>query len=196
MIKYDVYEASGAQSGKHARVIESGTVTEREMAYRISSGSTFSPAEVLPIVECVGQEIVRALKDGKSVHISGLGYFNLRIKGDIVTKAGGAEMLKNAAVSNIHFRPEQNILNQFQNVQIRREKRIGRSVSSLSDEDICQAATLLTEQNGMFTAAQLENALKLRKNMGYAIIRRLVKEGRVERVLFSSHQKFYRTLPV
>ena len=192
MINYDIYEATGVKSNKYARVMERGTVTTRDIAQNIADGSTFKPSEVLPIIECLGAEIVKALKNGYNVHIDGMGYYNLQIKGEIVTNARGTEMLRGAEVTDIRFRPEQKYLNLFQKVEIQRERHARNSVSSLTEEEILHAARQLTEQQGMFTAIQLESALKLHTNVVYSLLKRLVEERKIEKKSFSRQQNFYR----
>ena len=194
MINYDIYEATGVKSNKYARVMERGTVTTRDIAQNIADGSTFKPSEVLPIIECLGAEIVKALKNGYNVHIDGMGYYNLQIKGEIVTNARGTEMLRGAEVTDIRFRPEQRYLNLFQKVEIQRERHARNSVSSLTEEEILHAARQLTEQQGMFTAIQLESALKLHTNVVYSLLKRLVEEHKIEKKSFSRQQNFYRTV--
>ena len=194
MINYDIYEATGVKSNKYARVMERGTVTTRDIAQNIADGSTFKPSEVLPIIECLGAEIVKALKNGYNVHIDGMGYYNLQIKGEIVTNARGTEMLRGAEVTDIRFRPEQKYLNLFQKVEIQRERHARNSVSSLTEEEILHAARQLTEQQGVFTAIQLESALKLHTNVVYSLLKRLVEEHKIEKKSFSRQQNFYRTV--
>ena len=194
MINYDIYEATGVKSNKYARVMERGSVTTRDIAQNIADGSTFKPSEVLPIIECLGAEIVKALKNGYNVHIDGMGYYNLQIKGEIVTNARGTEMLRGAEVTDIRFRPEQRYLNLFQKVEIQRERHARNSVSSLTEEEILHAARQLTEQQGMFTAIQLESALKLHTNVVYSLLKRLVEEHKIEKKSFSRQQNFYRAV--
>ena len=194
MIKYDIYETFGAKSQKYARIVEKGAMTSKEIAQNIADGSTFKPSEVLPIIECVGAEIVKALKNGYSVHLDGLGYFNLHIKGEIVTNAKGTEMLRNAEVTNIRFRPEKKYLNLFHKIEIQREKGLQHGIPAFTDEEILSVASRLSEPRGMFTAQQLESALRMRKKTIYRLLKRLVEEKKLEKISFSKQQNFYRIL--
>ena len=196
MIYYDIYGPTKVCEKKFARIVEQNTVTEADIAHNIASRSTFKEHEVLPIIDCVSQELENALKAGNSVHIKGLGYFTLNIKGDIVTNENGTEVLRNAQVSEIHFRPEQQFLNRFFKIEVRRNKREGQSVVSLTDDKIVRTIARLTEQNGMFSPAQLESALNLRRKQVYPLLKRLVSEGRVEKISFGTRHNFYRAVEV
>ena len=191
MINYDIFELTGARDGKYAQVIEQPPVTTDEIARNIASGSTFNEYEVIPVLEYVYQEMQKALLNGRGVHLKGLGYFSLHLTGDVVTNDKGTEMLRNAQVDDIRFRPEQQFLSRFHKIELRRQKREGQSVGRLSDEEVMQRAARLTEQYGMFTPAQLESALNLHRNQVYRLLKRLEKEELLEKLPIKSRQKFY-----
>ena len=194
MINYDIYKATGVKSNKYARIIESGTVTSKDFAHNIASRSTFQEHEVLPMIDCLSEEMEMALKAGKRVHIEGLGYFTLQITGEVLTNEKGTDVLRNAQVSDIRFRPEQQFLDRFFKIEVRHRRRTGQSVSSLTDEEILRTAARLSQQNGMFAPMQLEGALKLHRNQVYRLLKRLVSEGRLEKISIGPHQNFYRAV--
>ena len=192
MIKYDIFQSVNVSDKKYARVVDQTAVTSSEMARNIASGSTFKEHEVLPVLEYLYQEMEKALKDGKSVHLKGLGFFSLQIKGEVVTNANGSDMLRDGCVSDIRFRPEQQYLDRFEKIELRRYKRKEKGVTVLTDEEILQAAARLTEQENMFTPAQLEGALHLHRNQVYRLLKRLVGEGRLEKLSYGTRSNFYR----
>ena len=194
MIHYDIYEVNGARTGKYAQVVEESTVTGKDFAHNIASRSTFQEHEVLPMIDCLSEEMEMALKAGKRVHIEGLGYFTLQITGEVVTNEKGTDVLRNAQVSDIRFRPEQQFLDRFFKIKVRHRRRTGQSVSSLTDEEILRTAARLSQQNGMFAPMQLEGALKLHRNQVYRLLKRLVSEGRLEKISIGPHQNFYRAV--
>ena len=192
MIKYDIFEPTEFSEKKYARIIEQPPVTTDEIARNIASGSTFSAHEVVPVLDYLYQEMEKALLSGRGVHLKGLGYFSLHLSGEVVTNEKGTEMLRHAQVDDIRFRPEQQFLNRFSKIELRREKRGGQSVSRLSDDDVLREAVRLTEEYGMFTPIQLESALHLHRKQVYRLLNRLEQEDKLEKVPIKSHQHFYR----
>ena len=58
----------------HARPISYETVDTENLVYRIHERCSLSPSDVIATLEELKYEVAQCLKEGKKVHIDGLGY--------------------------------------------------------------------------------------------------------------------------
>ncbi|WP_310396835.1 HU family DNA-binding protein [Hymenobacter sp.] len=66
----------------YANVRSSGTTTERDMADKISRGTSLSSTDVKAAIESLLQEIPRELADGQIVQLGDLGSFRVTLQGE------------------------------------------------------------------------------------------------------------------
>ena len=63
----------------HARPISYETVDTENLVYRIHERCSLSPSDVIATLEELKYEVAQCLKEGKKVHIDGLGYLQVTL---------------------------------------------------------------------------------------------------------------------
>ncbi len=66
--------------------VENETVGVKHLAQRIQEATSLTPSDVVAAVSALKDEMAAELKMGNNVHLPGLGYFSLAVKGDKSTK--------------------------------------------------------------------------------------------------------------
>ena len=109
-VQYDFYKNPSPKDSKkrvryHARVVPYGTVDTKELAQRIHSRCTVTPADVKAVLSSLSDVVIEELKDGNRIHIEGLGYLQITLECPPVQspKEIRAESIRFKSVA---FRPE------------------------------------------------------------------------------------------
>ena len=78
--KYDFYKTPVSKDSTkrprfHARIVSSGTIDTDDLAKRIHGRCTVTPADVAAVLISLSEVTAEYLREGKRVHIDGLGVF-------------------------------------------------------------------------------------------------------------------------
>lgn len=89
----------------------------KELAQRISEGTTFTPGDIMGVAEALCKKIAQYLADGCSVKLNGLGTFtpSLKLQEGCAPESAVDDTHHNArsiAVGGINFRPEKEFIRQ------------------------------------------------------------------------------------
>ena len=75
---------------------------------------------IVPIQYQTAEEIARELKNGNSVHLPGIGYFTVALKGEIYEDPRSHKpRLRKAEVRTIKFRPDRELLQEMANIEVK-----------------------------------------------------------------------------
>ena len=80
-IVYDWYENPNAEGdpeerGLHPRPLLNGKVTMKQLYARVHARSSLTTGDVMNAIDCLTQICGEELREGREVHIEGLGYFS------------------------------------------------------------------------------------------------------------------------
>lgn len=129
MVKYDLYENPPRKGwhGKarlHARVVTVSTVNFDSLARMIQDCTSLSVSDAKAALTAFTEMIAWQLKEGKRVHLEGLGAFQLTLNCPVIydPKEIRAESIK---VKSVVFQPDNSFKRRFINVPLQRatEKR-------------------------------------------------------------------------
>lgn len=108
--KYDFYKTPVSKDSTkrprfHARIVSSGTIDTDDLAKRIHGRCTVTPADVAAVLISLSEVTAEYLREGKRVHIDGLGYLQVTLQCPAVqsTHEIRAESIRFKSVA---FRPE------------------------------------------------------------------------------------------
>ena len=108
---YDLYQNPPAQGKKeevlpsfHARIVSCGTVDTDAIARDIEANTSFTYGDVVGVLGCLQQELIKRLSDGYQVNLDGLGIFSAGLKCSPVTDKKEVRS-RDVQLSDIHFRP-------------------------------------------------------------------------------------------
>ena len=84
--KYDFYKTPVSKDSTkrprfHARIVSSGTIDTDDLAKRIHGRCTVTPADVAAVLISLSEVTAEYLREGKRVHIDGLGYLQVTLPG-------------------------------------------------------------------------------------------------------------------
>jgi len=180
-VKYDVYEIP-KEDGKtvyHARLVPTGTVTTESLAETIEFGTSLTKGDVLAVIVTLSELITRSLKEGKRVHIQGLGYFQMAIKSkeveDPKKMRGDAVEFKSVA-----FRSERNLKLDLRKTKFERVSKKNHSVKQTNDE-IKEKLSEYFLENVFITRSGFQEKFGLTRNTAQRKINELVKDGTLKK---------------
>ena len=109
-VNYKLLRTSGKLAQRKAlRIVpikKDVTGIER-ICQRIQQATTLTTADILGTISALKTELVEELKSGNTVHLPGIGFFSLALKGDIhEDPKTHRHHLRNVAVRKIRFRPD------------------------------------------------------------------------------------------
>ena len=122
-IDYKLMRATGGLP-KNAELkvitVERQTASLRRMSKSIEQATSLTTGDILATIIALKSEMIAELKMGNRVHIPGIGYFSLALKGDIYRDSrSNRPRLRNAAIRKIKFRPDAEFLHDLGGIEIR-----------------------------------------------------------------------------
>ena len=166
-IDYKLMRATGGLP-KNAELkvitVERQTAGLRRMSKSIEQATSLTTGDILATIIALKSEIIAELKMGNRVHIPGIGYFSLALKGDIYRDSRtNRPRLRNAAIRKIKFRPDAEFLRDLGGIEIRNiTDEYGMTAVPNSDE-----------------IEQFRRSLDLSKSTSYRLLTKLEVEGKI-----------------
>ncbi len=135
--QYDFYQnpPSGKKKPRlHARVVTSATVGTDEMAKRIHSRCTVTPADVKAVLSALSDIAVDCFRNGERIHIEGFGYFQITLSCPPVCteKEIRSESIR---LDSVVFRPEKALKDRLETIRFERAPR-KRHSKLLTEEEM------------------------------------------------------------
>ena len=168
------------------------TVGLERMGERIETATAMTVADLVGALIALKHELAEQLKLGNRVHLPGLGYFSLAVRGELYEDPKTKKMrLRYPHVRTVNFRPEKGLMQaledtRFENVTYRYEQHDAPTATEID-------ATLerwFDEADYIFVG-DLQAELHLSRPVAYRLARRLEAEGRLENV-GTRYRKMYR----
>lgn len=174
------YGKPGTKTEYRAVTIEKQTVGMESIAQQIQQNTTFTSPDIIGTIAALKDEVSKQLMSGNTVHLSGLGYFSLAVKGEVYEDARTHHRrLNNPTVRTVNFRPDTEMMDKltrtkFENVTYR------EGTSSVpTDEQIKTALDDLFSHKPVITVADLRDQLYLSPANAYRVAARLETEGKL-----------------
>nr|WP_285947894.1 HU family DNA-binding protein [Bacteroides intestinalis] len=126
-IVYDWYENPNAEGdpeerGLHPRPLLNGKVTMKQLYARVHARSSLTTGDVMNAIDCLTQICGEELREGREVHIEGLGYFSPKLEAtQKVTRSTPNKHLK-VRLKSISFRPDVNLKSALTGITATRSK--------------------------------------------------------------------------
>lgn len=182
-IKYDLYKsppkktAEGTVTRYHARVSDMQTVGTEEW----SKGIHRSPIDLRVAMMDISDRFLEALKEGKRVHLEGVGYFQMTLScpPDVESRSGvRAEAIH---FKSIAYTPEKELRKQLKYTKFIRSDRSGHTLNS-SDAELEEALSVYFKDHGHITRRELQSVCAMTRSTAYRRLREWVKAGRMKPV--------------
>ena len=183
-VKYKLLKYHGhfsTRSEYRAVTIENQIVGIDRIGRSIQGASSLTYADVIAAIAALRDEISFQLMSGNAVHLPGIGYFTLAVKGKLYQDPrSGHYRLRDPEARTVKFRPDTEMMEsllhtEFENVTYR------DGVSSIPTyKEIDEAIARLGTDRPFFSVDDLRLNLNLSQANAYRIAARLEEEGKIK----------------
>ena len=179
-VKYKLLKYHGhfsTRSDFRAVTIENQVVGIDRMGKNIQSASSLTQSDVIATVAALKEEISFQLMSGNAVHLPGIGYFTLSVKGKLYQDPrSGHYRLRDPEARTVKMM-EALLHTEFENVTYR------QGVSSIPTyKGIDEAIENLGTDRPFFSVDDLRLSLNLSQANAYRIAARLMEEGKIKNI--------------
>lgn len=178
-IQFDFYETPSATPSEekqyHPRVITHSVLESEEMLKQISQRCSLTESDVLACLSELNHCLVEALRNSRSVHLKGFGYFNCKIgsSAEVTTPRTRAEHI---GVEGVSFRPEKSLVKQLATATLERAP-IKKHSALLTNAEVEARIEAHLQTHPTLTRKELESICQLNKGMALKHINRLLASG-------------------
>lgn len=184
-IVFDWYENPNATTEEeatlHPRIFMNGKVDMETLCSSIHDRSSLTVGDVKNTLANLAQLLGESLREGKEVHIEGIGYFYPTLEAtDKVTRQTPHKTNK-VAVKTVRFRPDRNLKGHLVGVRASQSKYVRHSVK-ISEEEIDARLTDYFASHQMMTRRDFQEACGLARTTAKTHLVRLRNGGKLVNV--------------
>lgn len=183
-LQYDFYPTPSpinkeGETKLHARAITNGTISTDGLAELISSATSLSPADLKAALVALADTMTSELKNGRRVHLEGLGYFNLTLTCEPISSPKEIRA-ESVSVKNIVFRPEANWRKSFRAFHPERV-RVKNHSRQRTDDEITRRLTAHFASQPVITCREFCSLGGFTLSTGLRRIKQLIAEGKLRK---------------
>ena len=156
----------------HARPISYETVNTKKLVYRIHDRCSLSPSDVTATLEELKYEVAQCLKEGKKVHIDGLGYLQVTLSCEEDIREPKDKRVHKVKLKAIKFKADKELK------------------AELSDMEL----TKYFAENQLITRKDFQYLCGMTQITAYRHIKRLIAEKKLQNK-GTTHQPIYTPVP-
>ena len=193
-IVYDWYENPNAEGeseerGLHPRPLLNGKVSMEQLYYRVHERSSLSVGDAKSAIDTLTQLCGEELREGREVHIEGLGYFSPTLK---VTRKTKNKHLK-LRLKGVSFRPDIRLKAALAGVTATQSKYTRHSLR-LSEVEIDMRLKEYFTEHELLLRIDFQELCGMARTTANNHLQRLQKEGKLTNVGRRA-QPIYRPMP-
>ena len=159
---------------------------------RIQQTTTLTTADILGTIAALKTELVEELKSGNTVHLPGIGFFSLALKGDIhEDPKTHRHQLRNVAVRKIRFRPDKDFHEALGKMDFENKTYKDGTSTLPIKSDVNAALKELFEESPIITVNDLRRRLNLSTTYAYQLTAQLEHEKTIINI-GSRYRKIYK----
>ena len=185
-ILYDWYENPGEsddseEKGLHPRIFLNGKVGTDKLCRMIHGRSSLSVGDVKNAFEMLAQICGEELREGREVHIEGLGYFAPILRStQKVTRSTKNKWLK-MELKTIGFRPDARLRGELRGAKVSRSK-YARHPESLSAVEIDMRLKEYFADHDVMLRYDFQEVCCMTRTTANRHLRRLLEEGKLKNI--------------
>lgn len=197
-VKFELYKTPMPEEKKnkmryHARTISYGTVETEDLVYRIHSRCTLNPSDIIATLEEVKYEVAQCLKEGKKVHIDGLGFLQVTLSCEEVIRNPKDKRVHTVKLKAIKFKADKALKAELSDMKFERSKYKPHS-AELSKTEIDRKLTEYFAENQIITRRDFQRLCQMTQITAYRHIKRLIEEKKLQNK-GTTHQPIYTPVP-
>ena len=194
-VNYKLLRTSGKlEKRKALRIVpikKDVTGIER-ICQHIQQATTLTTADILGTISALKTELVEELKSGNTVHLPGIGFFSLALKGDMYEDPKThRHHLRNAAVRKIRFRTDKDFYEALGEVDFANKTYKDGTPSLPMRQAVNAALKELFEEKPIITVNDLRRRLNLSTTYAYQLTAQLEREKKIINI-GSRYRKIYK----
>ena len=194
-VNYKLLRTSGKlEKRKALRIVpikKDVTGIER-ICQHIQQATTLTTADILGTISAIKTELVEELKSGNTVHLPGIGFFSLALKGDMYEDQKTHRYhLRNVAVRKIRFRPDKDFYEALGEVDFANKTYKDGTPSLPMRQAVNAALKELFEEKPIITVNDLRRRLNLSTTYAYQLTAQLEREKKIINI-GSRYRKIYK----
>ena len=165
----------GKKQPLYARIVSKGTITSRELLEDISSGTTFTVADLEGAISALAEKMATHLKNGYNVELGNIGYFSAKLKARPVMEK---DEIRAASVEfdNVNFRASA-WLKKNTRGDLERSSRGFQTSAKLSEEERRSLLDKYLDENTYITRTDYTKLTGLLKNNAMKDLKEFVNQG-------------------
>lgn len=158
----------------------------------IQQATTLTTADILGTIAALKTELAEELKSGNTVHLPGIGFFSLALKGDIhEDPKTHRHHLRNVAVCKIRFRPDKDFHEALGEMEFENKTYKDGTPSLPLRLTVNAALEELFGESPIMTVSDLRHRLNLSTTYAYRLAAQLEREKKIINI-GSRYRKIYR----
>lgn len=158
----------------------------------IQQATTLTTADILGTISALKTELVEELKSGNTVHLPGIGFFSLALKGDMYEDPKTHRYhLRNVAVRKIRFRTDKDFYEALGEVDFANKTYKDGTPSLPMRQAVNAALKELFEESPIITVNDLRRRLNLSTTYAYQLTAQLEREKKIINI-GSRYRKIYK----
>ena len=194
-VNYKLLRTSGKlEKRKALRIVPiKKDVTDIErICQHIQQTTTLTTADILGTISALKTELAEELKSGNTVHLPGIGFFSLALKGDMYEDPKThRHHLRNVAVRKIRFRPDKDFYEALGEVDFANKTYKDGTPSLPMRPAVNAALKELFEEKPIITVNDLRRRLNLSTTYAYQLTAQLEREKKIINI-GSRYRKMYK----
>lgn len=184
-IHYGFYETEGLKNAKNelmVRTLTRNLVHSDKLARLIEGRCTLTTADVKAVLDALADIMGEQLLESNRVVLDGIGKFSVSIGGEVKRDKNGRPILLHGRVKRINFRPAPELMGRMSRATFTTRYSVARhSRKGVTDEEVVEAARMLTARQSFFTVRDFGAELGLTSSTAYRRLQPLLKAGTVKR---------------
>lgn len=193
-VPYKIKKTTGtfAETDKWKAVVdEYETIGLDWLSRQIVRGTSMTSGDLIGALVSLNNEMAEQLMAGRRVHLPGLGYFSLAVKGDLYEDPKTGKMrLRNAQVRTVKFRPDRQMMEALCETKFENATYRDGFYDAPTDEEIDAALVRLFDAQEVVVTSRLLRELGVSRSVGYRLVKRLEAEGKLRNV-GTPHRKIF-----
>lgn len=177
-IKYDLYTIENPKTGTsncYAKAVFGQTVSSKQLEKEIQTRTSLTTSDVKATLDAISSLIKEHLKEGKSVHLKGLGYMKVSL--ECTRKMNREESNgRHIKVRGVTFRAEKDLINDIRDSTIEHAKG-HRQSAVLSEEQTMDLLRKHFETNHFLRRSEWEHIANVTREKACATLRKLTQDG-------------------
>lgn len=158
----------------------------------IQQATTLTTADILGTIAALKTELVEELKSGNTVHLPGIGFFSLALKGDMYEDPKThRHHLRNVAVRKIRFRPDKDFHEALGEMEFENKTYKDGTPALPMRPTVNAALEELFDESPIMTVSDLRHRLNLSTTYAYRLAAQLEREKKIINIGLR-YRKIYR----